>query len=56
MEKSSAVVLSKEEKAIIKGNSDLVKTAGETDNKEIPTRFKGWYSHNELKDIINEQD
>ena len=56
MEKSSSVVLSEEEKAIIKGSGALTKSAGETKGPQVPERFAGWYSHEELKDIADEQD
>ncbi len=51
MEKSSAVVLSDEEKDMINGKGPLVKTADEGEN--IPERFKGWYTEKELKEIAN---
>lgn len=56
MEKSSTVILSKEEIALIKGNTKFTKSAGYNENTGVPTRFVGWYSHDELKDIANEQD
>ena len=56
MEKSSSVILSAEEKAIIQGKAKLTKSAGQSDNPSVPERFAGWYSHEELKDIANEQD
>ena len=55
MEKSSAIVLSAEEKAVIQGTSKMTKTAGQS-KQGVPERFNGWYSHDELKEIANEQD
>ena len=55
MEKSSSIVLSEEEKAIIKNNSRMTKTASAGSN-EVPARFKDWYSQKELEKIANEQD
>lgn len=51
MEKSSEVVLSKEEKDQILGKGDLTKTAGE--KGPVPERFKGWYTADELKEIAS---
>ena len=51
MEKSSAVVLSEEEKKLILGDGSLTKKASTT----VPERFEGWYSHNELKEIANDK-
>ena len=52
MEKSSAVILSEDEKKQIQGDGSLTKTA----STKVPERFNGWYSHEELKEIANEQD
>lgn len=54
MEKSSEVVLSEEEKAQIRGEGKLVKSAGVT--SKVPERFQGWYSHEELEGIANEKN
>lgn len=56
MEKSSAVILSAEEKAIIQGKKKLTKSAGQAGNPQVPSRFAGWYSHEELKGIADEQN
>lgn len=55
MEKSSSVVLSNEEKALIKGTGELTKSAS-SNKQPVPERFQGWYSHEELKEIANGQD
>lgn len=49
MEKSSEVILSAEERAAILGKAEghTKKAARE----EVPERFKGWYSLEELKEI-----
>jgi hypothetical protein len=52
MEKSSEVVLSKEEKDQILGKGSLTKTAGEKKDP-VPERFKGWYTESELKEIAS---
>ena len=52
MEKSSAVILSEEEKKQLLG---LTKAAS-TGSPAVPERFEGWYSHEELKEIANDKD
>lgn len=56
MEKSSAVFLSAEEKDIIQGKKKLTKAASQSGDPKVPERFQGWYSHDELKDIADEQN
>lgn len=53
MEKSSEVVLSKEERAQILGTGKMTKSAGKS--SQVPERFEGWYSKEELEKIANEQ-
>lgn len=52
MEKSSEVFLSDAEKEMI--NGPLTKSAGLGDSR-VPERFQGWYSHEELQELANEQ-
>ena len=58
MEKSSAIFLSEAEKKMIRRGTyttcgGIIKTAGMPKPKgEVPERFKGWYSHDELKGLL----